>query len=148
MKNVYLDVDGVLVLDDLENAGKGALRLGLFLLHIGNLQADGVLKIHWLTTHCRNGSDENVLKYLKTRLDPHDHDLIIRMKIEPTSWKELKTEAIDFSKDFLWIDDELFPEELDVLKKNNAENKFVKIDLQKNKYQLKDITYSGVLNED
>jgi len=148
MKNLYLDIDGTIVLDDLENAGRGALRLGLFLSHIGNLQADGVLKIKWLTTHCRDGSEEKVLKYLKTRLDPHDYDLVVRMKIEPTSWTELKTEAIDFSEDFVWFDDELFPEELEVLKKNNAENKFIKIDLQKNKYQLKDIIYSGVLSKD
>ncbi len=142
-----LDIDGCLVLDDLENNGKGALRLGLFLSTIGNLQADGLCKIQWLTTHCKNGDDAQVLEYLKQRLDPHDFDLIKRMKIQPTTWNELKTEAIDFSTDFLWFDDELLQEELEVLKKYNAEDKFVKIDLQKNKYQLRDIVYSKILEK-
>jgi hypothetical protein len=29
-------------------------------------------------------------------------------KIMPTSWRVLKTEAIDFTKDFLWLDDGLY----------------------------------------
>lgn len=44
MKKIYLDIDGTILLDDLENLGKGALRLGLFLSYLGNLQADGVWK--------------------------------------------------------------------------------------------------------
>ena len=147
MKDLYLDIDGCLILDDLVNNGKGALRLGLFLTTIGNLQADGLCKIHWLTTHCKHGNDTQVLKYLKQRLEPHDFDLIQRMKIQPTTWNELKTEAIDFSMDFLWLDDEFFPEELEVLKRHSAENKFIKIDLQKNKYQLRDIVYSKILEK-
>lgn len=144
MKNIYLDIDGTLLLDDLENAGNGALRLGLFLSYIGNLQADGVLRIYWLTTHCRNGSDEKVLEYLKARLDPHDYDLVVRMKIQPTVWTELKTEAIDFSQDFLWLDDDPIPQELEVLRTHNVEHKLIRMDLQKDKYQLKTLINSGV----
>ena len=149
MKNIYLDVDAVIILDDLKNAGNGALGLALFLSYLNYNQSKDKYCVCWLTTHCKDGSDKRVLEYLKSKkLWSFDYSRIVEMKIKPTSWRELKTEAIDFSEDFLWIDDELFPEELEVLKKHNAENKFVKIDLQKNKYQLKDIAYSGTLGDD
>ena len=147
MKNIYLDIDGVLILDDLENAGKGALHLSLFLSHLGNLQADGVIKIHWLTTHCRNRSNKKVLEYLRSKLDPYDYDKIVRMKIRPTIWNELKTEAIDFSKDFLWLDDDISLMEREVLRTNNAEHKLIEIDLIKDRYQLKTVVNSGIFGK-
>jgi len=145
MRNIYLDIDGVLLLDDLENIGKGALRLSLFLSHLGNLQADGKCKLYWLTTHCRDGSDKQVMSYLKPKLDPYDYDLIVRMKIQPTVWNELKTEAIDFSQDFLWFDDDASIKEREVLRAHNVEHKLIEIDLQKDKYQLKTIVDSRLL---
>jgi hypothetical protein len=147
--NIYLDIDGVILLDDLENRGRGALSLSLFLATIGNLQADGVLKIYWLTTHCKNGSDVQVMKYLESSMiEELDLDLIKRMKIQPTVWGEHKTDAIDFSEDFLWLDDDATLQEREVLKAYNAEHKLIDIDLRKNKYQLKDIVYSGVLGNE
>jgi len=41
------------------------------------------------------------------------------MKIKPTRWKVLKTEAIDMNEDFLWFDDAPTREDLDKLKKHN-----------------------------
>ena len=146
MKNIYLDIDGTILLDNLENAGQYAVSLGLFLTTLGNLQADGVIKMYWLTTHCRNGDNTQVLEYLKQRLEPHDFDLIIRMKIKPTTWNEFKTEAIDFSKDFLWLDDDATLQEQEVLKTHKVEHKLVKIDLQKNKYQLKTLVNSEIFS--
>ena len=146
MKNIYLDIDGTILLDNLENVGQCALNLGLFLTTLGNLQADGAIKIYWLTTHCRNGDNTQVLEYLKQRLEPHNFDLILRMKIQPTTWNEFKTEAIDFSEDFLWLDDDPTLKELEVLKTHKAEHKLIEIDLQKDKYQLQTISYSGIFS--
>lgn len=147
MKNLYLDVDGVILLDDLKTAGQGTLHLSLFLMYLSNLQADDIIKIYWLTTHCRDGSDEQVLWYLKQRLTAYNYDLIIRIKIQPTAWDKLKTEAIDFSKDFFWIDDDASLQEQEVLWTHKAEHKLIKIDLRKNKNQLQDIINSGILND-
>ena len=146
MKNIYLDIDGTILLDDLENFGRGALGLSWFLSYLGNLQADGVLKVYWLTTHCRDGSDERVLSYLKPKLEPHDYDMILRMNIQPTVWNKLKTEAIDFSMDFLWLDDDATLKEREVLRTHNAEHKLIEMDLQKDKYQLKAIAESRLLH--
>ena len=44
----------------------------------------------------------------------------------------LKTEAIDFSKDFRWLDDYVMPAERNVLIKNNALNKLILIDFKNN----------------
>jgi len=145
VKNIYIDVDGVLLLDDLGNAGRGALRLGLFLSHLGNLQADKKCKLYWLTTHCRDGSDKRVMSYLKPKLDPYDYDLITRMNITPTVWNELKTDAIDFSKNFLWLDDDASIREREILRTHNAEHKLIEINLRKDKYQLKTLVNSGVI---
>ncbi len=148
MKNIYLDIDGVILLDDLKNAGKGALSLSLFLYHLEYNQQKGNHKVCWLTTHCRNGSTERVLEYLKSRLGSYNYDVIVRMKIKPTVWNKLKTEAIDFSQDFIWFDDDVLPEEIEELKKHDAEYKLINMDLQKDRYQLKELAYSGILGDD
>jgi len=38
------------------------------------------------------------------------------MKIQPTNWDTLKTEAIDFTNDFRWFDDNIKEAEMVVLK--------------------------------
>jgi len=48
----------------------------------------------------------------------------------------LKTEAIDFSKPFLWFDDDVFEEEKKILKLNNCFDSWVEVDLGKNENQL------------
>jgi hypothetical protein len=60
-------------------------------------------------------------------------------KIKPSEWDELKTDAIDFEQDFLWFDDDLWPDELKVLEENNAAGRFFMIDLAKDPDMLKAI---------
>lgn len=59
--------------------------------------------------------------------------------IKPLDWQEWKTEAIDFSKDFRWIDDDVYEPEIEMLKKHNCEDKLIRVNLQENPNQLKDI---------
>jgi len=42
------------------------------------------------------------------------------VKVKPSEWHDLKTDAIDFESDFLWFDDDLWPQELKVLEKHEA----------------------------
>ena len=60
--------------------------------------------------------------------------------VKPSEWGELKTDAIDFSKDFLWFDDDLWPDELQILEDNNATHRFVMVDLSKEPEILKKLT--------
>lgn len=58
-------------------------------------------------------------------------------KFKPTTWSVKKTEAIDFTKPFLWFDDDCFSGEKVDLKLNNAENSWVEINLSKFPDQMK-----------
>lgn len=123
--NIYLDIDGVLLVNDkkIANYSKELIK---YLVKNHN--------VYWLTTHCRGNSlyttnllkkffDKETIKYIE--------------KIKETYWEVNKTEAIDFSKPFLWFDDDLFKEEKEELIKNNCLNSWVEINLNKDKNQLK-----------
>lgn len=127
--NVYLDIDGVLLANE-SHAANYADEL---------IQA--VLKeypdsTYWLTTH--NWKGENRAKeVLAPHLKPETVPLLD--KIKPSVWNEMKTEGIDFSQKFLWLDDDLWEDELKDLENHNATDNFILIDLDKDPDQLKTI---------
>ena len=57
-------------------------------------------------------------------------------KIKPTTWETAKTRAIDFSKPFLWFDDDLFYEEKQTLSTNNALDNWIEVNLTRDPDQL------------
>ncbi len=127
--NIYLDIDGVLLVNE-KYAAAYADEL------ITRLLEEFPDSTYWLSTHCWKG--ENRTKQVLTgALKPETLELLD--KIKPTEWDEMKTDAIDFSQRFLWLDDDLWPEELAALEKHNATDNFIMIDLNKNPTQLKDI---------
>lgn len=131
--NIYLDIDGVLLIND-KHASPHADE---FLQHVLTKYPDST---YWLTTH--NWQGENRAKdVLAPHLKPETATLLD--KVKPSEWKELKTDAINFEEDFLWFDDDLWPDELKVLEDNNATGRFVMIDLQKDPKMLKNLI--GVL---
>jgi hypothetical protein len=131
--NIYLDIDGTLVHEDGHKAGQPAAGLAGFLL---------ALRPHetfWLTTHCMDGNPEPARAILKGSL-PREYWPDIE-RIQPTKWTLQKTEAIDFTKQFIWFDDTVMDGELKVLKKHAVGDKqwFVQVDLESNPRQLVDI---------
>jgi len=127
--NVYLDIDGVLLIDE-KHASPHADELLQAILR------EFPATTYWLTTH--NWHDENRAKdMLAPHLKPETADLLD--KVKTTEWNEMKTECIDFSQRFLWLDDDLWPEELEVLEEHDATDNFILIDLQKDPDQLKKI---------
>lgn len=127
--NIYLDIDGVLLIND----NHASPHADEFLQHILNKYPNSTF---WLTTH--NWQGENRAKEV---LAPHlkPETVVLLDRIKPSEWKELKTDAIDFEQDFLWFDDDLWPEELKVLENNNATGRFVMIDLAKDPNMLKSL---------
>jgi hypothetical protein len=85
--NIYLDIDGVILANDKQIANYSED----FIKHLVTNH-----NVYWLTTHCR-GNTLYTCNLLK--------------KILPTYWEINKTEAIDFSKPFLWFDDDLYKNE-------------------------------------
>lgn len=125
--NIYLDIDGVLI----TKGGHPANFVDEFLRYTVSNYI-----VYWLTTHCRTGGN-NAISYLQDKL-PQETIKLIQI-IKPTNWSTLKTEAINFNQDFLWLDDYIMNAEIDVLEKNKSTENYIKVDLIKNPNQLMDI---------
>jgi hypothetical protein len=132
MKNLYLDIDGVLLKKD----GTPAENLVSFLKY-----ATENFNCYWLTTHC-DGDATPAFLYLVGKV-PQEAAPFLE-KIQPTKWKLWKTEGIDFSQDFLWLDDTRFEGEQNALTEKGASDKFVFIDLKANPNQLLDMVNGRV----
>lgn len=124
--NIYLDIDGVLLI----NENCASPFADEFLRAVIGQHPDTT---YWLTTHCWQGENRAV-KVLTPHLKPETIALL--MKVKPTLWGELKTDGIDFTETFLWFDDDLFPDERKVLINHNVLSSYVEVDLRKDPNQL------------
>ncbi|MBR1939187.1 hypothetical protein IJ847_00455 [Candidatus Saccharibacteria bacterium] len=108
MLNIYLDIDGVLRGCASPKEDREAL-LRYILDHC---------RPFWLTTHCKHGVNNAPLA-LSQEFAP---ELVAELaqKVQPTDWGSMKTEAIDFDQDFLWLDDTLFQVERMILRGHGA----------------------------
>ena len=88
---------------------------------------------YWLTTHCQ-GDARVPIQHIGHLFDPEIVELM--KKIKPTTWDLAKTRAIDFSKPFLWFDDDLFHEEKETLITHGALDNWIEVDLAKDLHQL------------
>ena len=118
--NIYLDIDGVILANE-NNLSLGAVD---FIKYITDKY-----DVYWLTTQCMDGDPSWPIEYIN-RSSQEDLTPWLN-RIIPTSWSENKTEAIDFSKPFIWFDDDLFTEEREELIKHDALDSWIEIDLRK-----------------
>jgi len=125
--NVYLDIDGVLLVNETHAANYADEFLQTILTRYPN-------STYWLTTH--NWSGENRAKEV---LAPYLKSETVKLldKIQPTAWDELKTDAINFDEDFLWFDDDLWPDELKALEAHEAAEQFILVKLDEDPDMLK-----------
>lgn len=130
MKNIYLDIDGVL----LANENYAAEHAAEFLQAVLHKYPEST---YWLTTHCEGDASVPIAR-LEQFFDEKTISLMHR--ILPTSWDVAKTEAIDFTQDFLWFDDDLYDDEREVLTANNALDKWIEVDLHNNPKHLIELT--------
>jgi len=124
--NIYLDIDGVLLV----NEGHLAPHAEEFLLTVLAKHPDTT---YWLTTHCWRG-ENRAIDILRPFLKPVTVQLL--HKIKPTEWGEFKTDAIDFNQPFLWFDDDLYDEEKKALQSHDALDNWIEVDLNKDPQQL------------
>jgi hypothetical protein len=117
-KKLYLDIDGVLLTN--KNT-KPADDSSLFIEYIVDK-----FDCFWLTTHCK-GDIGNTMKYMARYFD--EKTLKVLTEIKATNWTNLKTEAIDFSHEFVWIEDYPFNSEKEVLLSYNRLDSLVLVDL-------------------
>lgn len=119
MKTLYLDIDGVLLgrnTDGRATLAKGAEEfIDYAITHYD---------CYWLTTHCK-GDVQTVLDYLNPYCSSR---LLEKLRmIKPTNFDTWKTEGIDFSREFIWVDDYLFNAEIEVLDKNGRIDSWIQI---------------------
>lgn len=127
MKKLYLDIDGVLLKKD----GTPAEDLMEFLRF-----AIEHFECYWLTTHC-DGDAKPVFLYLVGKVPPEALPYI--EKIKPTHFGALKTDAIDFSSDFYWLDDTVFESEQAVLREQGKADCFIHVNLISHSLALESI---------
>lgn len=124
--NIYLDIDGVLLANDLTAANQAEEFLTRVLTEYPETT-------YWLTTHCQ-GDASIPIEHIGHLFSPAVVELM--KLIKPTKWDLAKTRAIDFTKPFLWFDDDLFFEERQDLTKNRVFDNWIEVDLRKNPNQL------------
>jgi len=117
-KRLYLDIDGVLLTVKQTRPADHSTAFIEFITE--NFEC------YWLTTHCK-GDARNAIKYLTPYFD--EQTLQLLRQVKPANWGTLKTEAIDFSHDFFWLEDYPFNAEKEVLIKNNRLGCLVVVDL-------------------
>ena len=130
--NVYLDIDGVLLANDKTPANYAELFLKKVL-------EEHPHTTYWLTTHCQ-GDPSAPIEHIGHLFGEETIDLM--KQIKPTKWANSKTEAIDFSKPFLWFDDDLYKEEKKMLAEKEALDNFIEVDLSRNPDQLSHFIFS------
>ena len=123
--NIYLDIDGVLLANE-ENLAIGAVDFIKY--------AAEHFDVYWLTTHCMDGTTEHAIEYLNRASSEDLRPWLEQFK--PVVWSLKKTEAIDFSKPFLWFDDDCFTGEKIDLQAHNVMNSWIEIDLRKTPDQV------------
>lgn len=119
-RKLYIDIDGVLL--------KGREDTPVDNVHELISFAVSNFDCHWLTTHCK-GDPQPAIDYLSEYLAEEDIELL--KKVKPTDWRTLKTEAIDFSSDFCWIDDYVLHAEEEILFANGKEDSLILFDHSK-----------------
>ena len=118
--NIYLDIDGVLLANE-ENLSIGAVEFIKYAIEH--------FDVYWLTTHCMDGDPAHVIEYLNRA---STEDLRPRLEMfKPVTWSLKKTEAIDFSKPFLWFDDDCFSGEKIDLDEHGVFNSWIEVNLAK-----------------
>jgi len=90
-----------------------------------------------------NGDPQYAQKLMKKKVSKEFYADIDR--IQPTAWSMLKADALDFTSDFIWFDNDVSPEEYAELEKCRENQSLHYVDLVDNPKQLLDIT-RGILS--
>lgn len=130
--NIYLDIDGVLLANDLNPANHAED----FLKYVLNKHPDST---YWLTTHC-NGDANIPIQHIGHLFSSETVKLM--KLIKPTSWETAKTRGIDFTQPFLWFDDNLFYEEKQSLLQHGLLDNWIEVNLSVNPDKLMDFIQS------
>ena len=126
MAIIYLDVDGVLLRRS--RVSRGGFELSPYAEEfLAQLVASH--NVFWLTTRCRAGMPNDLALAFRhamqvASLPPKLAKLI--NAVEPAEWNSCKTEGIDLTANFFWIDDNPTPKALQVLAIHGCLDRWIK----------------------
>ena len=133
--NIYLDIDGTMIHEDhWDTENQAAVGLAEFIIALRPHNT------YWLTTHCMDGNPKRARTIMKQYLPIELHADIER--IIPTTWNILKTEGIDWTSDFIWFDNDIFPAEWERMRQGREGQQVIEVNLKQNPEQLIEITNS------
>lgn len=124
--DIYLDIDGVLITKELKAANYAEDFVRYVISEYPN-------STYWLTTRCGEDTSK-VLWYFEPIFSKETIELM--KAIKPISLHEAKTAYIDFSRPFLWFDDNLFLKEKQDLVQHGVLDNLIQVDLAKDPDQL------------
>ena len=124
--DIYLNVDGVL-LDDNSRPANYSREFIKYI--VPNFPT------YWLSSRAKD-KNSMIIKDLSVVFEPKIIQLISTVRW--TRWSFAKTQAIDFSRPFLWFDDELVVHERLELIRNNALESWVEVNLAEDENRLAD----------
>jgi len=127
---LYLDIDGSLIMTT-EKHLASICELGLGCLEF--LQyATRHFECRWLTFHARTGFTNNVSRVFRQAVGVNalpKEWLLILENIKPAPWCLHKTDGIDFTTDFYWLDDAASEYDLNILAERNLSSRLIKAHL-------------------
>jgi len=129
--NIYLDIDGVLITKDLKSANHAEEFVRYVIKQYPN-------STYWLTTRCGEDTSK-VLWYFESLFKPETIELM--KNIKPISLHAEKTAYIDYTKPFLWFDDNLFLKEKKELFDRGVLENHIQVDLNADPNQLQKLIY-------
>jgi len=124
--DIYLNIDGVLLDDNLRPTNYSREFLKYV---VPNFET------YWLSKRTKDGNSSAIGDLAKI-FEPKITQLLYQVR--PIRWSFAKTQAIDFSRPFLWFDDELVVHERLELLKNHALQNWIKVDLAQDENRLAD----------
>ena len=132
LMNVYLDIDGVIV--GTASPQEDIVELLEYIL--GQYPHSA----YWLTTHCRWG-ENRCADWLEQNGLPSGLVARLAGQVNPTHWKTLKTEAIDFGVPFVWLEDAPLYSERAVLQQHHALDSICIMNKKDEKMALKALAF-------
>ncbi len=127
--NIYIEINGVILQEDAELA-KYADQF------LQSVLSKYPTSTYWLLPQAETGAVTSLLE--NPYLSETTQALLASAQL--LTWDELKTEAIELDKDFLWFGNEIWPDELKLLEDKNLSQQFVLVDLHKDPDMLEKLT--------
>ncbi len=132
---LYLDIDGVVLRSTLPSAWNAGWQVA----PLASEFLEWAISLHepvWLTARDKLGTGEGIASALSSALGASDTLISLASKIPVQGWVGTKSNAFDFSADFLWLDDCPRSEDLIALENRGCVDRWIEVNTDIKPYDL------------